>query len=186
MKNKKLISLLPLETDRLIIKPTSTDDIDMILKMDKQEDTQMYLGGTKNNTRSERIAFLERKASKFDNNIAGSLTVYLKDENIPIGFTGLSINEENNNAEISYIFDCDYTNKDYCTEVCKKLLEVAFNELDLNKVYADTMGENKASSKVLEKLNFRYEGTRRKHVYNKQINDYCDFLDYGLLKEDYK
>ena len=44
-KNEKLISLLPLQTERLTIRPTSTLDIDMILKMDKQEITQMYLGG---------------------------------------------------------------------------------------------------------------------------------------------
>ena len=36
MKNQELIGLLPLKTKRLIIRPTSTEDIDMILKIDKQ------------------------------------------------------------------------------------------------------------------------------------------------------
>ena len=60
-KNEKLISLLPLQTERLTIRPTSTLDIDMILKMDKQEITQMYLGGIKNKTKEDRIKFLEKK-----------------------------------------------------------------------------------------------------------------------------
>ena len=35
MKNEKFINLLPLETERLIIKPTSVEDIELIsLKMD--------------------------------------------------------------------------------------------------------------------------------------------------------
>ena len=104
MKNEKLIALLPLETERLIIKPTSVDDIDMILKMDKQEVTQKFLGGVKNKTREERIKFLEKKASKFADNIAGSLTVYLKESNTPIGFTGLSINEDDNNAKFFFMW----------------------------------------------------------------------------------
>lgn len=61
MKNKLFLSFLPLSTKRLIIRLTSTNDIDLILKMDKQEDTQKYLGGLKNKTREERIIFLKEK-----------------------------------------------------------------------------------------------------------------------------
>jgi len=186
MKNEKLIAMLPLETERLIIKPTSVEDIDMILKMDKQEVTQKFLGGVKNKTREERIKFLEKKASKFADNIAGSLTVYLKESNTPIGFTGLDINENDNNAEISYIFDEDFTGKGYCTEASRKLLDVAFDVLDLNRIFADTIEGNIASSRVLEKLGFSHEGTRRKQVFVKEFDRYCDFLDYGILKDEYK
>ena len=186
MKNEKFISLLPIETERLIIRPTSTEDIDMILKMDKQEVTQKYLGGIKNKTREERIAFLEKKASKFKDNIAGSLTIVLKETNIPIGFIGLSIDDNNNNAEISYIYDQEYTNKGYCTEASKKLLEIAFKKLELKKVYADTIEGNISSVRVLEKLGFKHEGTRRKQAYLKEMNEYYDFLDFGLLIDEYK
>ena len=64
MKNKLFISLLPLETERLIIRKTSIEDVNMILKMDKQEETQKYLGGIKNKTREERITFIEKKLEK--------------------------------------------------------------------------------------------------------------------------
>ena len=185
MKNEKFISLLPIETERLIIRPTSIEDIDMILKMDKQEVTQKYLGGIKNKTREERISFLEKKASKFKDNIVGSLTVVLKEQNIPIGFIGLSIDDDNNNAELSYLYDYEYTNKGYCTEASKKILETVFKELKLKKVYADTIEGNISSIKVLEKLGFKHEGTRRKQVYLKEINEYFDFLDYGLLIDEY-
>ena len=110
MKNKLFISMLPLEIERLIIRIVSTDDVDMILKMDKQEKTQFFLGGVKNKTKEERIAFLEKKASKFDEGYAGQLTVCLKD-GTPIGITELNIDENNNIAEISYLYDYDYCNK---------------------------------------------------------------------------
>ena len=185
MLNEKMISLLPFETERLIIKPTSIDDIELILKMDKQEDTQRYLGGIKNKTREERIAFLEKKNSKFKDGHAGSLTVYLKD-GTPIGFTGLSINEDNNNASISYIFDSDYTGKGYASEACRKLLSIGFDELGLNKIYADVISDNNRSKVLLERLGFTLEGVRREAAYIKNTNEYKDFLDYGLLKKEYK
>ena len=54
MKNKILIDLLPIETERLIIDKTTMNDINLILKMDKQEITQKFLGGIKNKTKDER------------------------------------------------------------------------------------------------------------------------------------
>ena len=184
-KNEVFIECLPLETERLIIRKVSTDDVDLMLKMDKQENTQKYLGGVKNKTRDERIAFLERKANRFNEGHAGQLTVCLKD-GTPIGFTGLSINENDNNAEISYLYDEDYTGKGYCTESSKKLIEVGFNKLDLQKIFGDTIEGNTSSIKVFEKLGFTHEGTRREAAYIKELDEYRDFLDYGILKREYK
>ena len=107
-----------------------------------------------------------------------------KRQNQHISF--LNIDENNNSAEISYIFDVDYTKKGYCSETCKKLIEIAFNELDLHKVYADTIEGNNNSKKVLEKLGFTLEGTRRDAAYIKEKNEYRNFLDYGLLKDEHK
>lgn len=184
MKNKKFISILPLKTKRLIIRPTSIEDIDLILKMDKQEITQAYLGGIKNKTREERIKFLQKKEAKFADGIVGSLTVCLKD-GTPIGFCGFDIDDVNNSAEISYIFDYDYCNKGYCTEACEKIINVGFSKLKLNRIYADTIEDNNSSKRVLEKMNFKHEGTRREAVYIESLKIYKDFLDFGILKSEY-
>ena len=96
---------------------TSIDDIDLILKMDKQNSTQKYL------YLPERLEFLGKKKN--------SLTVLLND--VRIGFVGLKIN--NKEAEISYIFDSDYTGEGYCSEIVKVLVDIAFNKLKLNEIY---------------------------------------------------
>ena len=184
-KNEIFIDLLPLKTERLVIRKVSIDDVDLMLKMDKQENTQKFLGGVKNKTREERIAFLERKISRFDEGHAGQLTVCLSD-GTPIGFTGLSIREENNNAEISYLFDSDYTGKGYCTESSRELLRVAFEELKLHKVFGDTIEGNISSIKVFEKLGFTLEGTRREAAYFKEDDSYRDFYDYGILAKEFR
>ena len=183
MKNNIILNLLPIKTNRLTLKKLSLADVDLLLKTDKQEETQKYLGGVKNKTKDERIKFLEKKLLKMEEGTSCTLTVYL--EETPIGLIGLSINEHDNNAEISYIFDQDSCGNGYCTEVSRKLLEMCFNDLDLHRVFASTIDGNIASSRVLEKLGFIHEGTRKEAAFVNTINTYSDFLDYGLLKKDY-
>ena len=160
MKNKLLLSLLPLETKRLIINKTTLKDIDLLLKLDKQLITQKYLGGIKTKSKEERLAFFNKKKDR-------SLTIYLKD-NTAIGFIELKI--DNNSAELEYIIDYDYTNKGYCTEACKLLIEIAFSKLNINRIYASINKNNINSKRVLEKIGFKLAKT-------------ADFLEYELFKE---
>lgn len=182
MKKDILVDIIPLKTERLIIRQTIVEDVDMLLKMDKQEITQRYLGGIKNKTREERILFLEKKLLKSKNNQLGSLTVCLLDET-PIGFLEFNINRNDDVAEISYIFDLDYCRKGYCTEACRKIIDVGFDKLKLNKIFADTIDCNNSSKRVLEKLGFKLKGTKSKESYVEAINRYSLFLDYELIKK---
>ena len=153
MNNKDIIlnRVFPVETKNLIIKKTVVEDVDLLLKMDKQEETQRFLGGIKDNTREEWIRFLEKRVSS---NERCSFTIFLK-SNIPIGLCELKIID--NYAELSYIFDYDYCNKGYCTEACKKIIEVAFDEMKLKYIYANVIKDNISSVRVLEKLGFKYQ-----------------------------
>ena len=124
-----------MNTERLEIKKTSINDVDLLLKMDKQVDTQKYLGGIKDKSRKERIEFLKKK---------DSFTVFL--DHTPIGFIELS-----SDGELSYIFDSDYWNQGYCTEVCHEIIQNS----DFDKIYAETVVDNISSIRVLEKLGFK-------------------------------
>ena len=165
-KNELFLKMLPQETERLIIRRCNICDVDMLLKMDHQEETQKFLGGIKNKTREERIAFLKKKVRM--------LTVCLKD-NTPIGFTGLSV-DDNNCGKIGYIFDYDYWNNGYCTEACRKLLDIGFNKLNLDKVVADTVTSNNSSKRVLEKLGFKLD----------RVREDTNFVDYSIKNSEYK
>ena len=153
--------IYPVETERLIIRKTTIDDVDLILKQDKQEQTQKFLGGVKNKTREERLDWIKRHTN--------SLTVCLKD-NTPIGLCGIHVNE-NNYGIVSYIFDEDYTGKGYCTECVNKLVEIGFDILNLDYLYADTYKDNLGSIRVLNKVGFKETG----------MHD--DFIEFKLLKK---
>ena len=175
MKNKEYIELFPISTERLIIRLCQLEDVELLLKTDKQEETQKYLGGIKDKTREERLEFLKPKLGR-------STTVCLNDDT-PIGFIGLKINEQKNNAELGYLLDHDYWKNGYCLEACQKLLEIAFEKLNLKEVIADTVEENVASQKNLEKLGFVFIGKR---TVTSEEKGSVTFLDYKISKMEDK
>lgn len=61
------------------------------------------------------------------------------------------------NAEIGYWIGEPYWGKGYATEVVKLLVNVAFEELNLSRVYAHIFEFNKGSMRVLEKAGFHKE-----------------------------
>ena len=88
-----------------------------------------------------------------------------------------------NNIELSYIFDYDYWNNGYCTEACKELLKVLFNEMNINYVFARTIEGNNSSMKVLEKLGFnRVDLIDR--IYIHTIRQYRNYYKYDLKRND--
>lgn len=50
IKNRMLISMLPLETERLKMRRTELSDTELLVKMDHNENVQRFLGGIKNST----------------------------------------------------------------------------------------------------------------------------------------
>ena len=64
-------------------------------------------------------------------------------------------------VEIGYFLKRSAWSKGYATEVCKRLLEFAFQESPLNEVLASVNEENVASKNVLEKSGFVDGGRMR-------------------------
>jgi len=74
--------------------------------------------------------------------------------------------------------------KGYAIEAVKLLTEHAFYKLNLHKIYAGMVKENKASINAFNRLGFKIEARFRKHCFVN--NRYLDCYKMGLLKEEYK
>lgn len=57
-----------------------------------------------------------------------------------------------------------YWGQGIATAAVKAVTRYAFTELRLNRVHAYTFPSNRASSRVLEKAGYRYEGRLRRHA----------------------
>ena len=107
-------------------------------------------------------------------------------ENNPVGLIGLlSIDSKNKKAEYYIcIGEQEAKGRGIAKKASMLMLDYAFNNLSLNRVYLYTEQENVSAQKLFEKLGFKKEGLiEHDLVYNGRIvNRYL----YGILKEVYE
>jgi [ribosomal protein S5]-alanine N-acetyltransferase len=93
-------------------------------------------------------------------------------------------NRYNNRAEISYDLAKQYWNKGIMTKAMNVALKYAFEKLLINRVQASTIKENEASIKLLEKCNFKFDGSLSEFRLHK--GKYYDIEMYSLTKSRFK
>ena len=75
-----------------------------------------------------------------------------------VGFKSL-LSLPDNEAEIGYWIGEPYWNKGYATKATNLLMDFAFNQLGLNKLWCGYYDGNEASKRVQEKCGFKYQYT---------------------------
>jgi RimJ/RimL family protein N-acetyltransferase len=95
-----------------------------------------------------------------------------------------SINPVDRHAELQIrIAKEEQMNKGYGTEALKLLLDFAFTDLNLARVYLYVFSTNTRAVKAYEKVGFVQEGCLRRHAH---INgEYLDVHVMGLLRDDF-
>lgn len=120
------------------------------------------------------------------NNTRKDFIICSEADNVPIGYCGLvNIDFKNSKAE-SYlgIGNKKYWGKGHASEARRLILEYAFNELALNKVYSYVWTENEKMKHINEKVGFKIEGTLRDDVFYQ--GKFRDKHIMGVLRDEYK
>lgn len=109
-----------------------------------------------------------------------SFAVTLTEGGTFLGIVGLNIDKRNNKADLGYWIGRAYWGQGYCTEAAARVVQYAFEQLKLNKVFAAALTRNPASSRVMEKIGMKFEGILREHLCKE--GQYEDVKCYGLLR----
>lgn len=178
--------MITLRTKRLLLREVSEDDIQTIHAY--QSDTrylQFYPAETRSleDTREfvERLIAWqqERPRRKFQ------LGIILIAENRLIGNCGIRKPAASaSGAELGYEIEPDYWGHGYATEAAQAMLDMAFTDLHLDRVYASCIAENTASAHVLEKLGMSLEKRLRRQQWMK--GRWWDELCYNILASDWQ
>ncbi len=100
-----------------------------------------------------------------------------------IGGIGLGGIEPGGTAEVGYWLSQACWGQGIMPTVVTSLVEFAFREYSIAKVYARAFHTNPASVRVLEKAGFTLEGTLRQHLVHQDVRR--DVLHYGRLREEH-
>ncbi|MBN3552874.1 GNAT family N-acetyltransferase [Fictibacillus nanhaiensis] len=107
-----------------------------------------------------------------------------KQANLLIGAGELQITSLTNRVgEIGYVFHPDYWGKGFATEAGQLLLKFGFDDLQLHRIFATCDPRNKASEKVLKKLDMKLEGVIRESILLK--DGWRDSLLFSMLEHEW-
>lgn len=106
-------------------------------------------------------------------------------DGVPVGLIGLlGIEQRNKKAEYYVALgEGEYKGKGVASMATELLLEYAFSELELNKVYLYTERENVSAQRLFERMGFRREGLLIEDIiYNGRK---VDRFYYGITAAEY-
>ena len=151
--------MLVLETERLLLRPFTTDnDAPFILTLLNEPSFLQYIGDKKVRTLEDaRQYLLNGPIATYERHSFGLLCVELKDSQTSIGMCGLLKREELPAPDIGFAFLPDFWNKGYAFEATAEVMKDARERLKLDRILAVVNPDNYASMKVLERLGLGFE-----------------------------
>lgn len=84
--------------------------------------------------------------------------------------------------EIGWIFHRDFWRQGYASEICGALLNHAFTEMNVHKIFAEAI-DGVRSVGLMKKLGMQLEGVQRSQTRDHDGN-WSDLYLYGMLRED--
>lgn len=106
------------------------------------------------------------------------------DKDVYLGTVSLkNIDHQARNAEYAISFCRDAHGTGAAAYATKEILRVAFQELNLERVYLNVSAENKRANAFYQKMGFTFEGEFRKHILIQ--GQLVDLRWYAVLREEF-
>ena len=115
-----------------------------------------------------------------------TFAIELKETGALVGHVALSVREESRpaeQAEIGFTLARAFHGKGLACEAARRVLDYAFDELELHRVIAVTDCENMSSVALLERLGMRREGHFIQNIWFK--GKWGDEYQYAILREEW-
>ena len=148
-----------IETERLLIRKFTLDDLPKLIELRADPEVNKYLGGTRMQNPEaieKRIPFYIDCYKKYG---FGMCAMIWKESGEMIGWSGLQPLEETGEIEVGYGMAKEFWGKGIGFECAKAWLGYGFNEAGLNRIVAVASPENTGSWRIMERCGMRYETT---------------------------
>ena len=173
-----------IKTERLLLRPLNIEDSERIEELAGEYDVAKT-------TLTIPHPYPKGSAKDFINSVldaeeSGKLVIFAiaqKATERLVGIININLSDTHERGELAYWVGKQYWGIGYGTEAAKSLLSFGFENLKLNKIFAQSFTSNPGSWRIMEKIGLKYEGTLKQHV--TRFGKYYDLAYYGLLKEEY-
>jgi len=170
--------------DRIKLRALTRSDITSTLHWHNNEDIKNLYSGHPFpvNIEMEEKWYEKLLTSNFPTTVFG---IEIIDTNELIGILSLkNINLINRDAELAIYIGADNAKgKGFSKEATLLILNFAFNNLGLNRIYLKVLETNHIANKLYKKCGFIEEGKFRESVFKK--GKFCNEIIMSILKNDY-
>jgi len=167
-----------LETNRLILRPITTDDFKAFHSWGGNPDNTRYMAWGPNTEKQTREFLSIAKPGR-------DFAVVLKETNQVIGSCGVYPNTDNDTGEMGWILHMDFWKQGYGTEICGELIRYGFENLKLRRIFAPCAAVNYGSYRIMERNNMRREALHIKKFWARVDKEWIDEAVYAILAEEY-
>jgi [ribosomal protein S5]-alanine N-acetyltransferase len=185
MEIEKLYGNLPtLETERLILRKVTLNDVEDMHDYGSNDDVTKYVTWETHKTLSDSKGFVNFVLNQYENGKVAPWGIEYKENGKFIGtidFVSWQVNHHI--AEIGYVISPDYWGKGITTEAANEIIKFGFIHMDLVRIQARCFVENRGSERVMEKTGMSFEGIIRKGMFVK--GKHQDLKMYSILREEF-
>ena len=146
-----------LETERCFLRETTVEDVEAFYEIYKEPGMTRYTEDLYESKVSECAyvrEYIEKVYKYFE---FGIWTVVLKETGQVIGRAGINVREGYDLPELGYVIGRPWQGKGIATEVCRAILEYAWEEFGFERVMTIIQKENETSLKLAKHLGFRLQ-----------------------------
>jgi RimJ/RimL family protein N-acetyltransferase len=176
----------PIVTDRLRLRPLSTNDVEALLAYRSRADVCRYLPFEPMTAQvvHDRLRSDWSRTTLSTESPSLTLGAELAETGRLIGDVVLFYRSpEHAGGELGYAFHPDVAGQGYATEAARAMLDLAFGQFDLHRVIARLDARNEPSAKLAARLGMRREA----HFVSNEIfkGEWSDELIYAVLASEW-
>jgi RimJ/RimL family protein N-acetyltransferase len=184
---RELRPTYPLQTERLLLRPYTDDDLDVLYAMHSREDVTRYLYWGQL-TLDETRQMLERRKQRqaIDDETDGILlAAALRDTGVVVGdFNLQQVSREHAQGEIGFVLHPDHQGRGYGVEGATLMLWLGFDQAGMHRIVGRCDARNAPSARLMERLGMRLEAHLREKEFVK--GEWCDELVYAMLATEWQ
>ncbi|MBC8118068.1 MAG: GNAT family N-acetyltransferase [Burkholderiaceae bacterium] len=148
----------PIATERLTIRRFTLDDAAFIVELLNDPDWLRFIGDKAVRTEADARRYLAAgPLAMYELHGFGLCAVERNDDRSPIGMCGLIRREGLDDIDIGYAFLPAARGQGFAQEAAQAVLEYGLNALGIARIVAITDPDNTASSRLLQRIDMRFE-----------------------------
>jgi ribosomal-protein-alanine N-acetyltransferase len=156
MLNRSFTPFPILTTERLTLRQLLITDEHEIFRLRSDSEINKYLDREISKTIDDARNFINKVNENIHKNDSLYWAITFRDKNILVGTICLfGFSDENDKCEIGYELLTNFQGQGIMKEAAEKVIDYAFNTINVQKIDAFFHKDNQASIKLLEKLSFR-------------------------------